>query len=131
MPRGQPRSRPLALLDRAHGRCLHVGGHPPVLWPLRRHQGREGLRPVALEGALEQRPVVGGELDGPEAIGARVLIGFSVDVLSEPVGVSRRPTQRQRKDEEDHDVHRSDQEEGGGGSHLTHSFAGVVMRAQG
>ena len=33
---------PVALLDRAHGRCLHVRRHPPLLRPLRRHQGHEG-----------------------------------------------------------------------------------------
>ena len=30
---------PLALLDRPHGRRLHLGRHPPLLRPLRRHQG--------------------------------------------------------------------------------------------
>ena len=46
-PRGAPRDRaagPLALLDRPHGRCLHLGRHPAVLRALRRHQGRRRLR---------------------------------------------------------------------------------------
>ena len=34
----------MALLDRAHGRRLHGGRDPPLLRPLRRHQGRRGLR---------------------------------------------------------------------------------------
>ena len=48
-PRGAARDRPagpVALLDRAHGRRLHVGGHPALLRPLRRHQGhRRAARP--------------------------------------------------------------------------------------
>ena len=46
-PRGPARHRaagPVALLDRAHGRRLHVGGHPALLRPVRRHQGPGGLR---------------------------------------------------------------------------------------
>ena len=42
-PRGPARDRaagPVALLDRAHGRRLHLGRDPAVLRPLRRHQGR-------------------------------------------------------------------------------------------
>ncbi len=35
---------PVALLDRAHGRRLHLGGDPALLRPLRRHQGHRGLR---------------------------------------------------------------------------------------
>ena len=46
-PRGAARERPagpLALLDRAHGRRLHGDRDPAVLRPVRRHQGRRGLR---------------------------------------------------------------------------------------
>ena len=42
-PRGAARDRPagpVALLDRPHGRRLHLGRDPAVLRPLRRHQGR-------------------------------------------------------------------------------------------
>ena len=35
---------PLALLDRPHGRRLHLRRDPPVLRPLRRHPRRRGLR---------------------------------------------------------------------------------------
>ena len=46
-PRGPARHRaagPLALLDRAHGRRLHLRRDPALLRPLRRHQGHGRLR---------------------------------------------------------------------------------------
>ena len=39
-PRADRPAGPLALLDRPHGRRLRAGGDPPVLRPVRRHQGR-------------------------------------------------------------------------------------------
>ena len=45
--RGAARDRaagPVALLDRPHGRRLHLRRHPALLRPVRRHQGRQGLR---------------------------------------------------------------------------------------
>ena len=41
-PAGHRAAGPLALLDRPHGRRLHVGRHPALLRPVRRHQGLQG-----------------------------------------------------------------------------------------
>ena len=38
-PRAKRAAGPVALLDRAHGRRLHVRGDPALLRPVRRHQG--------------------------------------------------------------------------------------------
>ena len=62
-PRGAARHRPagpVALLDRAHGRRLHVGRDPALLRALRRHQGHRGLRdpvPRRLPARLRRRLV--------------------------------------------------------------------------
>ena len=56
----RPPAGPVALLDRAHGRRLHGAGHPAVLRPVRRHQGRRGLRdavPRRLPARLRRRLV--------------------------------------------------------------------------
>ena len=62
-PAGHRPAGPVALLDRAHGGRLHVGGDPPVLRALRRHQGHRGLRgavprrlPARLRGRLVAPP---------------------------------------------------------------------------
>ena len=45
-PRAERPAGPVALLDRAHGRRLHLGRDPPVLRPVRRHPGhRWAARP--------------------------------------------------------------------------------------
>ena len=45
-PRATAPAGPVALLDRAHGRRLHLGRDPALLRPLRRHQGhRRAARP--------------------------------------------------------------------------------------
>ena len=62
-PRGAARERPagpVALLDRAHGRRLHGDRDPPLLRPVRRHQGRRRLRgavPRRLPAGLRRRLV--------------------------------------------------------------------------
>ena len=59
-PRATRPAGPLALLDRPHGRRLHLGRDPALLRPLRRHQGRRGLRdpvPRRLPARLRRRLV--------------------------------------------------------------------------
>ena len=75
-PRQAARDRaagPVALLDRAHGRRLHVGRHPALLRALRRHQGRRGLRdavPRRLPARLRRRLVAapGADRDREEGV---------------------------------------------------------------
>src|SRR3954468_24220918 len=58
-PRVRP-AGPVALLDRAHGRRLHERRAAPVLRPVRRHQGRRGLRdavPRSVPARLRRRLV--------------------------------------------------------------------------
>ena len=59
-PAGRPTAGPVALLDRPHGRRLQLGRDPALLRPLRRHQGRQGLRdavPRRLPARLRRRLV--------------------------------------------------------------------------
>ena len=67
--RGAARDRPagpVALLDRPHGRRLHVRRHPALLWPLRRHPRRPGLRdavPGRIPARLRRRLVASSRPD--------------------------------------------------------------------
>ena len=75
-PRADRPAGPLALLDRAHGRCLHLGRDPALLRPVRRHQGRRGLRdpvPGRLPARLRRRLVAapGPDRDRQEGVQPR------------------------------------------------------------
>ena len=78
-PRRAARDRPagpVALLDRAHGRRLHVRRAPALLRTLRRHQGRRGLRdavPRRVPARLRRRVVAapGADRDREEGVQPR------------------------------------------------------------
>ena len=75
-PREAARDRPagpVALLDRPHGRRLHVRRHPALLRAVRRHQGRRGLRdpvPRRVPARLRRRLVAapGADRDRQEGV---------------------------------------------------------------
>ena len=72
-PRAEPPAGPVALLDRADGRRLHVGRRPPVLWPIRRHPRPRGLRdpvPRLVPARLRRRVVAspGADRDREEGL---------------------------------------------------------------
>ncbi|CAA9498043.1 MAG: Malyl-CoA lyase, partial [uncultured Solirubrobacteraceae bacterium] len=81
-PRGRGRAArllhagPVALHGRPHGRRLHERRDPPVLRPLRRHQGRRGLRdpvPRRVPARLRRHvdPAPGADRDRQEGLLAR------------------------------------------------------------
>ena len=79
-PRGPAPDRPagpVALLDRPHGRRLHLGRHPALLRPVRRHQGPRRLRgpvPRRVPDGLRRRLVAapGPDRRGEEGLLARI-----------------------------------------------------------
>ena len=93
-PRVDRPAGPVALLDRPHGRRLHLGRDPALLRPLRRHQGRPGLRdavPRRLPARLRRRLVAAPGPDRDRQEGLQPAAGRGQVRQEGPRGDPRRP----------------------------------------